>query len=245
MRYKENTNVTRRNKRILIIPDTHAPFHHQDTVPFLRAVKKKYRPTRIIHIGDEIDGNSWNFHDKDPDASYTPSQELEKALEFMKQLYKLFPKVDVMESNHGSLFMRKAKTAGIPRNIIKSYATVLDAPSGWKWHYNLRLRLPTGQMVKFHHGEAKNAFTRAKNTMTSVVYGHYHTELRVACDYIAGNLIFGMNSGCLIDVKAYAFAYGKAFEDIVKLGCSLIIDGHPITLPMLIDEQGRWTGKLI
>ena len=41
------------NKRILIISDTHCPYHHPDLIPFLKSLKKKYKPDRIIHIGDE------------------------------------------------------------------------------------------------------------------------------------------------------------------------------------------------
>ena len=55
------------NKSILIISDTHIPYHHKDVIAFLKGIKKKYKPDRIIHIGDEIDSHAISFHDSDPD----------------------------------------------------------------------------------------------------------------------------------------------------------------------------------
>jgi len=41
------------NSVILNIPDLHVPYIHQDAFAFLRAVKSKYKPTRVIQLGDE------------------------------------------------------------------------------------------------------------------------------------------------------------------------------------------------
>ena len=43
------------NKSILIISDTHIPYHHPDLIPFLKDLKEIYKPDRVIHIGDEVD----------------------------------------------------------------------------------------------------------------------------------------------------------------------------------------------
>ena len=55
------------HKSILIISDTHIPYHHKDLFPFLKAIKKLYKPTKIVHIGDEVDKHALSFHDSDPD----------------------------------------------------------------------------------------------------------------------------------------------------------------------------------
>ena len=46
----ESTGVD--NSCILVIPDLHAPYHHQDALDFLVAVAAKYQPTRLINLGD-------------------------------------------------------------------------------------------------------------------------------------------------------------------------------------------------
>ena len=43
---------------ILVISDMHHPYAHPDLVPFLKAIKAKFKPTDVVCIGDEAD-----FHD--------------------------------------------------------------------------------------------------------------------------------------------------------------------------------------
>src|ERR1700749_1207382 len=94
-------------KSILVLSDMHHPYAHPDTVPFLKAVKAKYKPDTVVCIGDEADFHDSSFHDSDPDLD-SAGVELEKAIKGLAPIYKLFPKVTVIESNHGSMVMRKA-----------------------------------------------------------------------------------------------------------------------------------------
>ena len=55
------------NSTILIISDMHIPYHHQDSLEFLKYIKNKHNPTRVICIGDELDKHSLSYHDHDPD----------------------------------------------------------------------------------------------------------------------------------------------------------------------------------
>jgi hypothetical protein len=41
-------------KSILVISDQHAPYHHIDTLDFLKAIKLKYKPDCVVNIGDEM-----------------------------------------------------------------------------------------------------------------------------------------------------------------------------------------------
>src|ERR1039457_4234504 len=115
------------NKTILIVSDLHCPYQHRDYVRFLKAIKNKYRPTRVILSGDEADFQAISFHDHDPDLD-SPSTELQKAIDALKPIYKLFPRAEVLESNHGSLVIRKAIANGMSREFFKSPREVLKAP---------------------------------------------------------------------------------------------------------------------
>ena len=68
--------------------------------------------------------------------------ELKISLNYIAELKKLFPVMDILESNHGSLVYRKAKTNGIPRHYLKSYNDVLGVDDKWKWHFELTVNLP-------------------------------------------------------------------------------------------------------
>jgi len=127
----------KRFSSILVISDTHFPYHHPDTVSFLKALKKKYKPDKVVHIGDELDFHALSFHPSDPDL-LSPGNELLAGISTISPLYRLFPDVDLIESNHGSMVYRKAKYHGIPREVFKSYRKVLGAPMGWKWHFDRR-----------------------------------------------------------------------------------------------------------
>jgi hypothetical protein len=53
-----------------------------------------------------------------------------------------------------------------------------------------------------------------------------------------------MQSGCLIDRKALAFAYDKLNLNRPIIGTSIIIDSKPELIPMILNKAGRWIGKL-
>ena len=103
------------NSRILIIPDLHFPYCHPDALDFLHKLKVKLQPTRIICGGDELDYHALSFHDSDPDLE-SSGRELVLALGYVDTLHELFPKMELLESNHGSMFYRKAKANNMPRH---------------------------------------------------------------------------------------------------------------------------------
>ena len=215
------------NQRILFISDMHIPYHHKQLIPFLRSLKEKYNPTRVICLGDELDKHAMSFHDSDPDLD-SAGKELEKSLPFIAELKQLFPVMDLIDSNHGSMVYRKAHAHGIPRQYIKSYNEVLGVDDGWKWHHDLTLELPDGQWVYVHHGKMVDSMRLSQTMGMSCVQGHYHESFGVKYWANPRGLYWGMNAGCLIDDKALAFAYNKVNPKRPIIGTGLIINGCPI-----------------
>lgn len=227
--------------RVLVISDMHMPFQHPDTVAFLTAVKAKYKPTHIICVGDEVDCHNLSFHDTDPDLPGA-GDELRLAIEQLKPLYKLFPRMDLIDSNHGSMVYRKGKHHGIPRKYLRDYGEVLEAPAGWRWHMDLLIRLPTGQDVYFHHGLAADVMKVVAQRGLCVVQGHYHTRFSIGYLGTPRDLLWGMQVGCSINSKEMAFAYDRTNLGRPLIGHGIIIDGHPRLLPMTLEAGGRWNG---
>lgn len=223
--------------------DMHLPYGHQDTLPFLAYLKAKYKPTRVICLGDELDKHSLSFHSHDPDLA-SPSDELARALPMIKQLKKMFTKMDILESNHGSLAYRRAKANGIPRGYLKSYNDVLGVDSDWVWHYEMTITLPNGNKVYLHHGKAADIKKLSTSLGMCAVSGHYHQTFKV--DYWANSLglYWGMNVGCLIDDKSLAFAYNNCNLHRPLIGTGLIIDSQPVLVPLLMNESGAWIKPL-
>lgn len=230
------------NSRILFISDMHIPYHHKDLIPFLKHLKAKYNPTRVICLGDELDQHSLSFHDSDPDLP-NAGDEIRRALPVIKEVFELFPVMDIIESNHGSLVWRKAKTNGIPKHYIKTYNDVLGVDDGWKWSFDLTLTLPNGQKCYVHHGKSSDVVKLGQQMGMHAVQGHYHNTFKV--DYWGNptGLYFGMQCGCLVDDSSLAFSYNNVNIQRPVIGTGLIIDGVPILEAMILDSGGNWIGK--
>jgi hypothetical protein len=118
---------------------------------------------------------------------------------------------------------------------------MLRAPDGWKWADFWEI-----DGVRYHHGDAGRSgqFAMAhyiKAFKKSNVHGHLHGFAGVMYE----GPHFGLNAGCLIDQRAYAFKYGARNPIPVSLGCAVVIDGRAgFFIPMLLDGEGRWVGHL-
>jgi len=231
------------NRRILCISDLHAPYQHPDAIKFLSALKDKYEPDKIINIGDEVDFHAMSFHESDQ-SLYSAGEELKKAREVIWQLEELFPKMALVESNHGSMAYRKAKVAGIPKEILRPYKEVLDTKR-WNWSTHLELILPNKQPCFFIHGLSANTRTLMTSKMMSAVQGHYHEKFEVVYQGNGERLNFGMTVGCLIDDSSMAFHYNKVFAKRPIIGVGMIIDSQPMLQPMVLKSNGRWNGRVL
>ena len=229
------------NSRILLISDMHIPYHHPELIPFLKHLKKKYNPTRVVCLGDELDKHALSYHEHDPDLP-SAGHELTESLEVIAELHKLFPRMDIIESNHGSLVWRKAKTAGIPKQYIKAYNDVLGVDDGWRWSFDLTLVLPNGQKCYIHHGKTSNVIQLSQQMGMCAVQGHYHEAFRVDYWGNPNGLFWGMQCGCLIDDDALAFSYNNVNIKRPIVGTGLIIDSLPVLEPMILSTDGRWVG---
>lgn len=232
-----------KNVTVLAVPDLHMPFHHKSALKFLAAVYKKYKPNEVINLGDLEDWHSISMHDHDPDG-LSPGMELKSLRDAIRPLIKMFPKMKICTSNHGSLPLRRAFKFGMPSELIKSYKDIIEAPKGWEiadsWEVD---------GIVYEHGEAfsgqQGAIKSANANMQSTVIGHIHAFAGIQYSANQKHLIFGFNVGCLIDKSLYAFAYGKKIKAKPILGCGIIKNGIPTFIPMVVDPKtGLWNGKL-
>jgi len=232
------------NKCLLFISDLHAPYHHKDAFKFLKAVKKKYKPTKVYSVGDEVDNHGISFHDSDPDL-LSPGDELVAAQKACAELYKIFPEMDIVHSNHGSLSYRRGKAGGIPRHFLKDYNDVLEVGPGWQWHEEIIIPMGEGVAdIIIRHQFNANVLKASEQMGMSVIQGHYHSKFEIAYTSSPLSLHYGMTVGCLIDTKALAFEYNKLQTKRPILGVGLVINGVPTLLPMYLDRDGNWIGKI-
>lgn len=229
-------------KRIMVIPDLHTPFQHPDAVAFLKEVKEHYQPQSVICLGDEVDNHALSQYDPDPDG-YSAGHELQRAIEELQPLYELFPLMSVMESNHGVRGFKKAYRAGIPAAFLKEYRDYMQSPKGWHWYPQVEI-----DGVIYKHGDGYSgkdaALNAAKDAMKSTVIGHIHAFAGIQYYNNGDSQIFGMNCGCLADLKSYAMKYAQHNRSKPILACGIVDKGLPTLIAMRLDSNRRWTGKL-
>jgi Calcineurin-like phosphoesterase len=229
-------------KSILVISDLHAPYQHPDAVRFLAACKAKYKPDTVVCIGDEADFHALSYHESNPDL-LAAGDELEKAIQALKPIYKMFPKCTVIESNHGSMVLRKAVTGGIPSKAIRSYNEVLEAPKHWKWVADTIVKTELGP-IYFCHGKSTTPGKLASQYGMSCIQGHFHEKAQIMYISTPEKLMFDAHTGCLADDKSLALQYNKINPKRPIVSVIVVLNGVPQIVPMVLKKGGRWTGRL-
>lgn len=226
-------------KKILLIPDTHIPYAHPDYIRFLKFLKKKHTPDLAIHMGDEIDNHAISFHDSDASLLNAGKELDDSIIELQEGLAKLFPKLLLLESNHGSLVFRRMKQAGIPIRVLKPLHELYGTP-GWSWHHDILVKTKFGN-IYLCHGKSSAYGKLAKEMGCSAGQGHFHGKFEITWFHTATGSRFNLFVGCLIDLDSMAFAYGKNNLPNPILGAAFIDEhGLPFLEKMVVDKRNRW-----
>lgn len=211
----------------LVIPDLQIPFEHKKALEFCKYLARHYKIPKdhILCVGDESDQIMGSMYDKDPDGTHTPMSELNETISRLKEWYAAFPVCKVAISNHGVRWARKAAHAGIPSAMMRSYKSIIEAPDAWQWEQRHVIDMGRAKVILTHGMEygGKNAIRQAVELEShSVVFGHHHSVAGVIPIVTPSQTKWAMGVGCLIDVDAYAFAYGKYNRFKPCLGAGVI-----------------------
>lgn len=231
--------------RVLVISDLQEPFAHRDAFEFVKAVRDEYETDTTINIGDEVDFHAFSGRfPHDPDG-YSPGEELTKGIGALDKWYEEFPTVQVCRSNHLDRYYKKAFNSGLPKAAILSPRELLRAPAEWEWKKSWFI-----DGVKYEHGDSQGGMDAARllaiANRQSTVIGHHHAHGGVRFISNDNEVIFGLNTGCLIDRHAYVFAYGADNKFKPTLGCGVVIYGVPYFVPMILTgKHERWIGEII
>lgn len=215
------------NNIILCYGDLHLPYHDKRAFDFLAQVNDYYKPDRVIDMGDLADQYNFSRYPKDPTALST-TDELRLLRKGVKTLSSIFPKIDLLTSNHDNRLYSKATISGIPRELIVPYKEMVGAPDNWRWHKSITLTIDkTRDRVYFVHDPGSSVFNLAKSISMNTVAGHIHSAMGV--QYFANPLkqMFAAQTGCFISDEGAPFEYNKKGIYRPLRGCIVIIDGVP------------------
>jgi len=231
-------------KRIICISDTHFPYHHRDTFSFLKAIRDEYAITDVTHVGDVVDNHFPSYHEMEA-GCLGGSEEIKEARKACQKLERIFPEMRISLGNHDLLPKRKANSASVPLDWVAEPNRVYALEGGWDWKsYH---RVPYGDNLHFLlvHSVGTNLKANAMRYSHSSVQGHHHSTFGVEYAADTDTLRWAMGVGCLIDPRSPAFQYDK--KNVVSrpiLGCGIILEGVPITIPMILNKSGSWCKRL-
>ena len=210
--------------RTIDIGDPHEPVCKDGYLEFCQQISNEYGCDQPVIMGDIYDSHNISFHQRSPKAPGVIA-EYEKARAKIAKWYKAFPNAIVLIGNHDARTVRLAETVNIPECFLKDYNEVWNTPK-WKWVHEIIL-----DGVYYFHGEGFGgqypAFNAARQMGMSVVMGHTHSNAGIKWYVNPERRWFGMDVGCGIDDKKYAFEYNKHNKKRSVVSCGVVVDGHP------------------
>lgn len=226
----------------IIISDTHFPYQHRDTFKFLEAIQWEYDIKIAKHSGDLADNHTSSYHELEY-GTLSAEQEYQQTVKAAKRLEEIFPDLTIVTGNHCRMTERKAKTANIPADHLKSYNDMYGV--NWNWVDKDYFKIDKYQHCLLTHSQSSSTLNNAKTHSHCCIQGHHHGVFGI--EYFADTevLRWAMTVGCLIDPHSPAFNYARGNTNKRPiLGCGGIIDNRPILIPMQLTKSGRWDGKL-
>lgn len=216
--------------RVLIISDPHEPSSRLGGLEFCKDLRRKYKTNKTVFIGDVTDWHSISFHAHHPEMP-GPKDEFELAFKCLQKWHKAFPKATICLGNHDRRIERLAESVNIPKRFIRGYNDIWKT-KGWKWVDEITI-----DKIYYTHGDGCGgsmypAYNMVRNMSMSCVIGHHHSAGGVKWLVNPLQRMFGMDTGCLVDDKAMAFAYNKKAKRRSVLSACVVDDGMPIHIAM-------------
>lgn len=210
--------------RVLAIGDIHEPVCHPGYRAFCRDLRRKFRTTKTVIIGDILDHHAISFHAANPMCP-GPEDEYQLAKKKIRVWHNDFPNAIVTLGNHDARVVRLAESVNIPSRYLRDYNEVWKTHT-WEWVEDVII-----DDVYYFHGTGRGglhpAYNAMKDMLMSVVMGHCHTASGVKWSANPGRRTFGLDTGCGINIDAYQFAYGRHLRSRPILSAAVVIDGVP------------------
>lgn len=220
----------RKLEPILIIPDTHRPYHDKKAWELVLLVGKALAPKHLVVLGDFADFFSVSSHSKDPNRANKLDQEIEDVNIGLDELEKITPgaKRLFVSGNHEDRLTRYLQDKAPELHNILSIPELLKLNKrGWTYvPYKTDFQL--GKMHFTHdvgHAGRSSVFQCLDTYQHSIVTGHTHRMAYVVEGNAVGENKVSAQFGWLGDVteadymhrakalKNWALGFGIGYLD--------------------------------
>jgi metallophosphoesterase superfamily enzyme len=216
-------------ENFLLISDVHLPYEYEHALRFCKELKKDFDVphSNVYSVGDIADLYGFSRWPKSPDAKHTINQELELLREKIRKWGAVFPEMKIAHSNHDMRVMRKAISADLPSQVIRSVEEIMEFPKGWELREQFVVMANKCEFLVTHGEEYPEALDAAMAYGVNVVQGHHHGKAGVRYRCTKLQQLWGLSVGCLVDKESFAFQYGAYSKQKPIIGCGLILNGMP------------------
>jgi predicted phosphodiesterase len=208
--------------KVLILPDTHAPYHDERAWKLVMKVARRIKPDTIIHLGDLADFYKVSNHSKDPARTLSFKDELKGVHALRAELDRLGAKRKIfIEGNHEERFRRYlADKAPELFGIVTTDELLKLTENDWEF-VPYRSAAKVGRVYFTHDtgGGGKYSTAHALDSYQhSVVIGHHHSiQYYVAGDAV-GKYRVGAQFGWLGDIKKVDYMHQVKVRRLWALG---------------------------
>lgn len=198
-------------EKILIVPDTHAPYHDRKAWKVMLRASIAFAPDEIIHIGDLADCYQASTYNKSPERINTLAKELSIVRGCLDDLDALNAKKKVyLEGNHEERLRRLILDKSPALHGMVDLPTALELKArNWQW-VPYREDYKLGNIYFTHdtgHAGA-NATTQGLATYQhSLVAGHTHRMQYIVEGDATGRQILSARFGWLGDASMVDYSH--------------------------------------
>jgi metallophosphoesterase superfamily enzyme len=209
--------------KILVIPDTHFPYHRKSLFTDLKDIIKDFEPNRIVHIGDMVDSHSISRYTPNPNT-ISASDEFSKAKLCIQELNSVTKKIplDLCLGNHDLRYFRIAAESRIPDMCLKPFRELFEIPKGWNINNEYII-----DDIYFTHGKSSSPGKTAHAYGMPSVEGHYHSLFSI--NYFNHPKFNIWSAYCGSAFDDYSLSGTYAANSLAKsvYGFLVIVDGQP------------------
>jgi predicted phosphodiesterase len=202
--------------RILVVPDCHIPWHHEQAWRTMIAAAREYKPTHIVILGDFIDAFQLSFHERTLARGTSLRDELSVAGGLLDELDSLGATTKYyLSGNHEARCDRYlANKAPELADLVSIQGSLRLDERGWTW-VPYRKDVKIGK-VYFVHDCGFSGVNAVRQTRAryegNVVMGHVHRATTVFEGDARGQAHFGLCPGWLGDPDSIAVDYTSAIQ---------------------------------
>src|SRR5574342_339861 len=236
--------------KLLVIPDTHVPYHDKAALDLIHRVVHQARPDRLVLIGDFADFYAVSHFTKDPGRRADLQYEIGRVNEELDRIGAHDLPVTYLEGNH-ELRLERYLAAKAPElfGLVHCRELFQIAKRGWKWvPYHSHFQIGK---VLFAHDLGHAGKYAALNTLAAAgkctVFGHTHRGAVMYGGTVDGEHRFSLNVGWLGDAAQIDYMHRAKTRDWQTGFGGIAMDpcGHP-DAPIQADDPvyGRTGGQI-